>query len=48
MFTVSKRILKHEGPLAFYSGFYANLARILPNYAIMFVLYEYFNTLLKE
>ena len=47
IFTVSKRILHNEGALAFYSGFYANLARIVPNYAIMFVLYEHFSHLLK-
>ena len=34
------RMLKNEGPRALYSGFFANLARILPNYAIIFILYE--------
>ena len=46
--TVTRRILQYEGPRAFYAGFYANLARIIPNYAIMFVLYEHFNHLLKN
>ena len=46
--TVISRILKYEGPRAFYAGFYANLMRIIPNYAIMFVLYEHFNHLLKN
>ena len=48
LFTVSRRLLKHEGPMAFYSGFYANLARIVPNSLIMFVLYEHFSHLLKR
>ena len=26
--------------MALYSGFFANLARILPNYAVVFVIYE--------
>lgn len=34
------RIFRQEGPIALYSGFVANLARIVPNYAIFFVLYE--------
>lgn len=48
IFTVSKRIIKQEGMIGFYSGFMANLARIVPNYAIMFVLYEHFSHLLKN
>ena len=32
--------VKREGPLALYSGFATNLMRILPHYAIVFVLYE--------
>lgn len=33
---------------AFYHGFGANLVRILPHYAIMFVFYERFSTLFSE
>lgn len=41
-------MLKYEGVKSFYAGFYANLARIVPNYAIMFVLYEHFSHLLNK
>lgn len=35
--------IKKEGPSALYSGFMTNLVRILPHYAIVFVLYEQFS-----
>ena len=35
-----KRMIQTEGITSFYSGFFANLARILPNSAIIFILYE--------
>lgn len=35
--------LRAEGFLAFYSGYATNLVRILPHYAITFVLYERFS-----
>jgi solute carrier family 25 folate transporter 32 len=35
--------IKKEGPIALYSGFMTNLMRILPHYAIVFVLYEQFS-----
>lgn len=34
-------MIKTEGIYSLYSGFFANLARILPNSAIIFVLYEF-------
>lgn len=37
---VISEAIKKEGPLALYSGFATNLMRILPHYAIVFVLYE--------
>lgn len=37
---VIREAIKREGPLALYSGFATNLMRILPHYAIVFVLYE--------
>jgi hypothetical protein len=44
---VFNRIMKYEGPTALYAGFYANLSRIVPNYALMFVLYEHFSHILN-
>ena len=41
--SVLSRTLENEGPGGFYSGFRPNLLRILPHYAIVFVLYEYFS-----
>ena len=38
---VIKEAVKREGPQALYSGFTTNLMRILPHYAIVFVLYEH-------
>jgi len=35
--------LRREGLKAFYSGYGTNLVRILPHYAIIFVLYEHFS-----
>ena len=40
--------LKSEGMHAFYGGFFTNLCRVLPNYAIIFVLYEYFSCSFHE
>ena len=34
------RMVKTEGPKSLYSGFFANLTRLLPNTAILFYLYE--------
>ena len=33
--------IRAEGLTAFYGGFFTNLMRITPNYAITFVLYEH-------
>ena len=35
-----RKIIKTEGYMALYAGFLANLARIVPNYAIIFLIYE--------
>ena len=35
-----RKIIKTEGYRALYAGFLANLARIVPNYAIIFLIYE--------
>ena len=35
--------IRGEGVRAFYAGFFTNLMRIMPHYAIIFVLYEYFS-----
>ena len=35
--------IRGEGLPAFYAGFLTNLVRIMPHYAIIFVLYEYFS-----
>lgn len=47
IFKLTGTLIKNEGFKALFSGFFANLARIIPNYAIIFVLYEtmcnYFN-----
>ena len=37
------REIRGEGLPAFYAGFLTNLVRIMPHYAIIFVLYEYFS-----
>ena len=34
------RMVKNEGVASLYSGYLANIARIIPNYAIIFVIYE--------
>lgn len=34
------RMIKTEGILSLYSGFIINLARLLPNSAILFIMYE--------
>lgn len=39
---------RKEGLRAFYHGFGTNLVRILPHYAIIFVLYERFSTLFSD
>lgn len=39
MITTIKHMRK-EGYHVFYSGFFTNLARLMPSYAITFVLYE--------
>lgn len=41
MLELLKRMIKTEGFLSLYAGFFANLARILPNSAIIFILYEW-------
>ena len=38
--TLLLRIIRTEGPNALYSGFITNLSRIVPNYAVIFLLYE--------
>lgn len=40
--------VKKEGLRAFYNGFFTNLLRILPHYAIVFVLYEQFSYTLSK
>ncbi|MFM7851586.1 MAG: MC/SLC25 family protein [Flammeovirgaceae bacterium] len=42
-----KQLLR-EGNHAFYAGYFTNLARITPHYAITFVLYEYFSRYFHE
>ena len=39
-FQLIRRIIRTEGPRALYSGFITNLFRIVPNYAVIFVIYE--------
>ena len=43
LFDVLRNAFKHEGYFALYNGFLTNLLRILPHYAIVFVLYEQFS-----
>ena len=38
---LSRKIVQTEGPTALYSGFLANLSRVLPNTFLMFALYEH-------
>lgn len=38
-----KRLWREKGILSFYDGFFVNLMRISPSYAITFVLYEKFS-----
>lgn len=38
-----RRLWSEKGVLSFYDGFWINLMRISPSYAITFVLYEYFS-----
>ena len=45
---VIRDAVKREGPLALYSGFATNLMRILPHYAIVFVLYEHLSYSLSQ
>jgi hypothetical protein len=45
---VFKEAIKREGPRSLYSGFTTNLLRILPHYAIVFVLYEHLSYKLSE
>ena len=40
IFKLIKTTIRNEGMRALFAGFFANLARIVPNYAIIFVLYE--------
>ena len=40
---IIKSAIKREGYTALYSGFMTNLMRILPHYAMIFVLYEHFS-----
>jgi len=42
------REIRGEGLPAFYAGFLTNLVRIMPHYAIIFVLYEYFSQSFHE
>lgn len=44
---LAKHIVRTEGPLALYSGFMTNLARIVPNYALIFLIYENMCHILK-
>ena len=43
MIDVISRLLREKGFLSFYYGFWVNLMRISPSYAITFVLYEKFS-----
>ena len=45
---VIKDAVKREGPMVLYSGFTTNLMRILPHYAIVFVLYEHLSYSLSK
>ena len=40
IFVLIRRTIRQEGFPALFSGFFANLARIVPNYAIIFLIYE--------
>ena len=40
LFGTAKQLYKEKGILSFYDGFWINLMRISPSYAITFVLYE--------
>ena len=44
----AKRLYLEKGPLGFYYGFWVNLMRISPAYAITFVLYEKFSVVLHR
>ena len=45
---VCKQLYSEKGFLSFYEGFWVNLMRISPSYAITFVLYEKFCVLLHN
>jgi hypothetical protein len=45
---VVRNTYRNEGVTAFYHGFGTNLVRILPHYAIIFVLYERFSTVFSD
>ena len=46
--TVLGNAIKNEGYFSLYHGFATNLLRILPHYAIVFVLYEQFSDTFSE
>lgn len=48
IWTVVRRALKHEGVRGLYSGFRFDLFRILPQNAIIFILYERFSPKLER
>lgn len=45
IFKTIKRLYREKGLVSFYDGFWVNLMRISPSYAITFVLYEKFSIL---
>ena len=45
---VATKLWKEKGIRSFYDGFWVNLMRISPSYAITFVLYEKFCVLLEQ
>jgi len=40
LISLIRQMIKNEGFLSLYSGFTANIFRIIPNYAIIFIIYE--------
>ena len=43
-----RRTVRHEGLLGLYSGFRVDLVRILPQNAIIFMLYEWLSARLER
>jgi len=43
-----RQLLSEKGVISFYDGFWVNLMRITPSYAITFVLYENFSVILQR